>query len=59
MSKDNTVEVASLPPCDICGEPALYDANLGMGWANVCQKHFDAYHCSLGVGRGQILKEAK
>ncbi len=29
-----------LPPCDICKEPAPYDAPTKFGpWANLCDKH--------------------
>lgn len=52
------VEVASLPPCDLCanGTLATYDAKTLMGpWANMCQYHFDARGIGLGTGKGQRL----
>lgn len=57
-----SVEVASIPSCDICASentdtPAYADARLpGLGgvWANVCQMHFDALGGSLGTGNGQV-----
>lgn len=48
--------VSKLPVCDIHGShDALYDANLGRGWGNVCQLSFDQYGCTVGVGHGQRL----
>ena len=53
---NNYVLMISLPPCDICGEPAAYDAKIpGAGWGYVCQTHFKQHKCKLGTGFGQAL----
>lgn len=50
------VIMVSLPPCDICGEPAAFDAKIpGAGWGYVCNKHFKQHSCKLGIGFGQAL----
>jgi len=57
-SEVKTAIVDKLPDCDIpeCDEPAEYDARIpGSSWANLCQKHFDDFRCSLGLGMGQKL----
>ena len=47
--------------CDICAmcgkqKKALYDAKCDNGgWGFLCQKHFEFYGCSLGLGKGQKL----
>lgn len=63
----DTVEVESLPYCDICNEMrvseghvtierAIYDAKSIYGsWAYMCQKHFDQIGVGLGLGKGQKL----
>lgn len=53
----DAVQVASLPKCDLCAEPAAYDAKLPMQgcWAYVCERHFKECHCSTGLGKGQKL----
>lgn len=58
MAKAHTeVEVAELPPCDFCGEPAQYDGKTSSGpWANMCQRHFKVHGIGLGLGRGRRLK---
>ena len=53
MSDHTTIEIEKYPDCDICHKPALYDANLGMGWGNVCQVHFNQFGCTIGLGKGQ------
>lgn len=57
MTNHTEVEVSELPMCDICNHPraALYDCNLGQGWGNVCQEHFETLGCQLGLGKGQKL----
>lgn len=55
-----TVIVTAIPDCDVCIEPtpAYADAKLspiGSAWGYVCEKHFDLYGCTLGVGHGQVL----
>ena len=55
-----TVEVASLPACDLCpvdsAALAAYDARTVMGpWANLCEGHFTHYGVGLGTGMGQRL----
>lgn len=51
------VLVATRPKCDFCKEEAQYDARVPeMGcWANLCTKHFKAFGCKLGTGKGQKL----
>lgn len=42
--------------CNVCSgafDGVMYDANLGRGWGNVCQKCFNIYGHGLGTGRGQ------
>ena len=55
----DTVEakVASIPPCDFCGEPAEFDAKTNQGpWAFMCQDDFDTHgNGVLGLGKGQRL----
>jgi len=60
MPNDHTsVVVAVIPPCDLCGEPAIADAATSLGpWAYVCADHFRSQGCALGLGRGQELKLA-
>ena len=52
-----SVEVASLPNCDLCGQQAQYDAKTTMGpWANLCELCFAEYGPGrLGTGYGQRL----
>ena len=45
-----------LPDCDICGEPARYDAKTKQGpWGYLCPDHFSSMGVGLGTGRGQEL----
>ena len=58
LEPTNTVTVTALPSCDLCPTPtpAKYDARIpGLSWGNLCQTHFDAYGCELGIGKGQML----
>lgn len=56
MSKGTYVKVARIPPCDICGEDAIFDAKTMYGpWANLCHKHFKQQGCRVGPGFGQAL----
>ena len=60
MPKHTDVAVDHIPPCDFDPShgPAFADARIpGAGWANVCQRCFNHYGCSLGLGSGQILTE--
>jgi hypothetical protein len=52
-----SVEVSSLPNCDLCGQQAHYDAKTVMGpWANLCELCFAEYGPGrLGTGYGQRL----
>jgi len=62
MKDHKTVEVAVIPDCDLCNQPAAYDARIpGQGWANVCSYHFKLLGCKVGLGNGQqfILKVGK
>lgn len=49
--------LSPLSNCNVCSAPfngVMYDARVGRGaWGNICQKCFDDYGCSLGLGRGQ------
>lgn len=51
-----TTEVREIPPCDICGVPAVFDAQTKYGpWANLCGLDF-VFHAKsqqLGTGKGQ------
>ena len=50
------VEVAQIPNCDLCGQPALYDCRTIMGpWAYLCSEHFRKIGVGLGLGKGQKL----
>jgi hypothetical protein len=52
------VEVAALPPCDFCGDPAAYDFRTARGpWAYGCERHYAEHRADpqLGVGSGQLL----
>ena len=55
----DSVKVMAIPPCDLCKEPAEYDARLvhaGGTWAYVCQRHFDELGPGrLGTGHAQKL----
>jgi len=54
--KHTTTVVQSRPPCDICGEPAQYDAKTKHGpWGWLCQADFDKLGVGLGLGLGQKL----
>lgn len=70
VEKGTEVEVAKVPPCDICAKdqeqalpvlinvaPAAYDAKTIFGpWAYLCEAHFREYGPErLGVGAGQRL----
>jgi len=57
------VLVNTIPDCDLCRSqegytwPAFADARLPRigSWAYVCDLHFVAHGCSLGLGQGQKL----
>ena len=50
------VEVAQIPNCDLCGQPAQFDAKIVFGpWAFLCPEHFRKLGVGLGLGRGQKL----
>jgi len=57
MEKYTFVRVPELPKCDICGEPAHYDAaSLDGRWGYFCQQHFNSHtRGKLGLGVGQKL----
>lgn len=57
MKKHTEVFVKQYPACDICGEPAHYDAKSKQGpWGYFCQKHFVSHTWGkLGLGLGQKL----
>ena len=46
------------PQCDICGDPAEYDARTMMGiLAYLCEYHWHAIGCGkLGTGCGQRIR---
>lgn len=54
---NTSVTVAVLPKCDFCDDQAHYDAKIPMygSWANVCERHFKRFGCSVGLGKGQKL----
>lgn len=60
MRKFEEVQVNHYPPCDICGEPAQYDAKSIYGpWGYFCSFHFQTETFGkLGLGFGQKLKLA-
>lgn len=55
----DSVKVSTLPKCDMCSEPAEYDAKTKQGpWAYMCGPHFNMYAANngaLGTGMGQKL----
>lgn len=56
------VIVSSYPKCDICCQPAHYDAaTSGGAWGYFCEVHFNMYCLGLGTGIGQrlIVRERK
>lgn len=61
MTDHRSVTVSEIPDCDYCStlkvkRPAFADAKIGNGgWANVCDLHFQMFHCNLGMGWGQRL----
>lgn len=69
MTASDSVTVQSKPKCDVCrindnkDSDADYDARcpgLGGQWANVCQKHFDAYGPGqMGTGHAQRYEVRK
>lgn len=56
-----SVEVSSLPDCDLCQQfgtktIANYDALTIYGpWGYLCNEHFQSHGIGLGTGRGQKL----
>ena len=58
-ARHEAVVVARIPNCDLehrVPTRARYDVNLGQGWANVCEAHFQSHtHRLLGLGKGQRL----
>jgi len=56
-----TVEVKSLPLCDMCAQNGIktkagYDARTVFGpWGNLCQGCFEEFGVGLGLGLGQEL----
>lgn len=62
--KDGVVAVVmTLKDCDVCKftnqelTEAIADAKTSGGqWGNVCTEHFVSLDCTLGLGRGQILR---
>ena len=57
----NAIYTKVTAPCDFCANhqretQAVYDVNTKLGgWANVCEEHFAALNCQLGLGKGQRL----
>ena len=57
-------QVAMIPDCDVCkyvhnktGVQAIADAKTDGGrWGYVCAEHFVTESCTLGLGRGQLLR---
>ena len=55
--KGKVVVVSSIPQCNFCEKPGMYDFKTVMGpWANGCYEHYRQYaqHPTLGVGMGQL-----
>lgn len=56
MSQFEEVEVYEKPLCNICNEPAEYDAMTKYGnWAYLCERHYEKLGIGLGLGKGQRL----
>jgi len=57
------VEMAALPPCDVCGVVGGYDAKTRQGpWAYLCEEHWQTMTDQrLGTGYGQrlVLREGQ
>jgi hypothetical protein len=58
----NTVEVAVIPPCDLCklkkgrNIPATVDGATVFGmWGYLCNDCYHLYGVGIGVGQGQLL----
>lgn len=55
--------VSKIPNCDLCKEATLAYADAKVpafgSWGYVCESHFKSFHCSLGLGLGQVLVLAK
>jgi hypothetical protein len=53
---NSEVEVEVLPRCELCTEPAHYDAATKIGpWAYLCEEHYSVHGVGLGTGKGQRL----
>jgi hypothetical protein len=57
MKNHTEVKVKELPKCDVCGQPASYDAKSKYGpWGYFCPHHFQSETWGkLGLGLGQRL----
>ena len=57
--KGHVVAMITIPPCDICGQPATWDVPTVHGpWAYLCDEHAQALHVwpgATGVGLGQRI----
>lgn len=54
--KHVVAEVATIPRCDLCSEPAHADGKTQWGpWAYMCKSHFAEHGVGLGLGLGQML----
>jgi hypothetical protein len=48
--------VTKIPPCDFCGQPAVYDGKTKYGpWGFMCIQDFRMFGVGLGLGLGQKL----
>ena len=55
MKNHTEVVVSTIPKCQFCEQPAMYDAVVGRPWGYVCNIHFAEYECKVGLGLGQKL----
>tara|TARA_Y100000310_G_scaffold275564_1_gene292168 strand:- start:72 stop:440 length:369 start_codon:yes stop_codon:yes gene_type:complete len=45
------IQVATLPGCDFCDQPAKYDSPTNFGpWANMCEEHYKEKGASTTIG---------
>ena len=54
----DTVTLGKRPDCDLCGDPAYYDAKTKSGpWGYLCEEDYEEVkaHGSLGTGKGQRI----
>jgi hypothetical protein len=55
--RGKVVVVPSIPQCDFCTDPGIYDFKSTFGpWAHGCEVHYHdhAQYSELGEGKGQL-----